>query len=83
MVFFKTLDIRGLNFSASFELVVKEFGKIRKNGILEIILDRKKNFTEGFKNWARTNGHNFSDMEDNNRLVRVFIRKGGRPAQTA
>lgn len=78
MVLFKTLDIRGLHFSNGFQLAVKEFGGIKKNGILEIILDRKRNFTEAFKNWARSNGYNFSDIDDGSRMIRVFIKKCNR-----
>ena len=74
MVLFKTLDLRGLPFSNGFQLAQQEFGHIKKNGILEIILDRKKNFTEAFKNWARTNGHNISDIDDN-LMIRLFIKK--------
>lgn len=76
MVLFKTVDVRGLHFTYAFELALKELRRIKKNGILEIILDKKKNFTAAFKNWARDNGHNFSDLDNDNRMIRIFIEKG-------
>ena len=75
MVIFKTLDLRGLTFSNGFQLAQREFGRIKKNGIMELILDPKKNFTTAFKDWARSNGHNISDIDDDNRMIRIFIKK--------
>ena len=75
MLLFKTLGLRGLPFSNGFQLAQREFDHIKKNGVLEIILDRHKNFTEAFKNWARTDGHNISDINDDNRMIRLFIKK--------
>jgi len=76
MILFKTLDLRGLPFSYGFDLTSKELKRIKIDGILELIMDRKKNFTEAFKKWAKSNGHKVSNVDDDNRMVRVFIKKG-------
>ena len=73
---FKTIDIRGLSFFNAFQLASEEFRRIKKNGILELILDKKKNFTEDFSKWAKSQGHKISDIEADHRMVRLFIRKG-------
>tara|TARA_Y100000590_G_scaffold402125_1_gene487569 strand:+ start:1074 stop:1322 length:249 start_codon:yes stop_codon:yes gene_type:complete len=75
---FKTIDIRGLSFFNAFQLASEEFRRIKKNGILELILDKKKNFTEDFSKWAKSQGHKISDIEADHRMVRLFIRKGSR-----
>jgi TusA-related sulfurtransferase len=75
MATFKTLDIRGLSFFNAFEETSKAFNKISKNGALEIILDRKKNFTDAFKAWAKSRGYRISDIDDDHRMVRLFIEK--------
>lgn len=75
MTVFKTLDIRGLSFFNAFEEALKAFRGIRKNGTLELILDRKKNFIEAFENWARRKGYRISDIDDDNRMIRLFIKK--------
>ena len=75
MVMFKTLDIRGLSFFNAFQETSKAFSEIKKNGALEIILDRKKNFTDAFKTWAKSKGYNISDIDDDPRWVRLFINK--------
>ena len=49
MAVFKTLDIRGHSFFSAFDLTSKAFHGINRDGVLEIILDRKKNFTDAFK----------------------------------
>ena len=56
----------------------EEFTRIKKNGILELIVDKKKNFTEDFSKWAENQGFKISDIEDDPRMVRLFIRKGSR-----
>ena len=76
MILFKTLDLRGLPFTYGFDLTSKELKRIKTHGILEIIMDRKKNFTEAFRKWANNHGHKFSKVDDDNRMVRVFIKKG-------
>ena len=78
MEMFRTLDIRGLSFFKAFQLASEEFRRIKKNGILELILDRKKNFTEDFSKWAKTKGYKISDIEADHRMIRLFIRKGSR-----
>ena len=76
MEMFRTLDIRGLSFFKAFQLASEEFRTIKKNGILELIVDKKKNFTEDFSKWAKNQGYKISDIEDDHRMVRLFIRKG-------
>ena len=78
MEMFRTLDIRGLSFFKAFQLASDEFSRIKKNGILELILDKKKNFTEDFSKWAKSQGYKISDIEADHRMVRLFIRKGSR-----
>jgi TusA-related sulfurtransferase len=78
MEMFRTLDIRGLSFFKALQLATDEFTRIKKNGILELIVDKKKNFTEDFSKWARNQGFKISDIEDDPRMVRLFIRKGSR-----
>ena len=78
MEMFRTLDIRGLSFFKAFQLTSDEFSRIKKNGILELILDKKKNFTEDFSKWAKSQGYKISDIEDDHRMVRLFIKKGSR-----
>ena len=78
MEMFRTLDIRGLSFFKAFQLASDEFRRIKKNGILELILDKKKNFTEDFSKWAKSQGYKISDIEADHRMVRLFIRKGSR-----
>ena len=78
MEMFKTLDIRGLSFFKAFELASAEIKRIRKNGILELILDKKKDFTEDFTKWAKSQGCRISDIEDDHRMVRLFIHKDSR-----
>ena len=78
MEMFRTLDIRGLSFFKAFQLTSDEFRRIKKNGILEVILDKKKNFTEDFSKWAKSHGYKISDIEADHRMVRLFIRKDSR-----
>jgi len=75
MVMFKTLDIRGLSFFNAFQEMSKAFSDIKINGALEIILDRQKNFTGAFKTWAKSKGYRTSDIDDDHRMVRLFIKK--------
>ena len=81
MEMFKTLDIRGLSFFKAYQLASEEFKKIKKNGILELIVDKQKNFTEDFSKWAKSQGGKIFDIEDDHRMVRLFIRKGSRVAK--
>ena len=78
MEMFRTLDIRGLSFFKAFQLASDEFRRLKKNGILELILDKKKNFTEDFSKWAKSQGYKISDIEADHRMVRLFIKKGSR-----
>ncbi|MBC8286659.1 MAG: hypothetical protein H8E42_04200 [Nitrospinae bacterium] len=73
---FKTIDIRGLSFFNALQLATKEFTRIKKNGILELIVDKKRNLTDALTKWAKTQGYKISDIEDDPRMVRLFIQKG-------
>ncbi len=75
MSVFKTLDIRGLSFFSAFDKTSKAFQGVKRNGILEIILDKKKNFTDAFRKWAETKGYTIFNMDEDNRMVRLFIKK--------
>jgi hypothetical protein len=68
MEMFKSLDIRGLSFYKAFDLA--------------LILDKKKNFTEDFTKWAKSQGCRISDIEDDPRMVRLFIHKNSRAMKT-
>ena len=81
MELFRTLDIRGLSFFKALQLATEEFTRLKKNGILELIVDKKKNFTEDFSKWAKSQGFKISDIEEDPRMVRLFIRKGSRPVK--
>ena len=75
MTVFKTLDIRGLSFSNGYEQTVEAIREVKINGVLELILDPKENFTQAFKKWAHSEGHRTSDVDSDNRIIRLFIRK--------
>jgi len=81
MEMFRTLDIRGLSFFKALQLATDEFRRIKKNGILELIVDKKKNLKEDLSKWAENQGFKISDIEDDHRMVRLFIRKGSRPVK--
>ena len=73
---FKTIDIRGLSFFNALKLTSKEFTCIKKNGVLELIVDKKKNITDAFSKWAKNQGYKISDIEEDPRMVRLLIQKG-------
>jgi TusA-related sulfurtransferase len=73
---FKTIDIRGLSFFNALQLAAKEFNRVKKNGILELIIDKKRDLTSAMSRWAENQGCKISDIEDDPRMVRLFIRKG-------
>ena len=73
---FKTIDIRGLSFFNALQLTSKEFNRIKKNGILELLVDKKKNLTDAFCKWAKNQGYKISDIEEDPRMVRLLIQKG-------
>ena len=75
---FKTIDIRGLSFFSALQLASKEFDRIKKNGILELIVDKKRNITDALSKWAKNQGYKISDIEDDPRMVRLFIHKSSR-----
>ena len=81
MEMFRSLDIRGLSFFKALQLATEEFRRIKKNGILELIVDKKKNFKEDLSKWAKNQGFKISDIEDDHRMVRLFIRKGSKPVK--
>ncbi|MBT3511092.1 MAG: hypothetical protein HN472_16320 [Nitrospina sp.] len=78
MEMFKSIDIRGLSFFSAMQLASQEFGRIKKNGILELIVDKKRNITDAISSWAKNQGYKISDIEDDPRMVRLFIRKSSR-----
>jgi len=75
MTIFKTLDIRGLSFFSGYEQTLEAIREVKINGVLELVLDPKNNFTQAFKKWARSEGYRATDVTDNNRIIRLFIRK--------
>jgi|GEM_PF-460985 len=77
MTNFKTLDIRGQSYFNGFEQASKAFSRIKKNGVLEIILDQRKNLLDAFKTWAKSKGYKISDIDVGHEMVRLFIKKGG------
>jgi TusA-related sulfurtransferase len=78
MEMFKTIDIRGLSFFSALQLASKEFDRIKKNGILELIVDKKRNIADALSKWAKNQGYKISDIEDDPRMVRLFIHKSSR-----
>ena len=78
MEMFKTVDIRGLSFFSALQLASKEFDRIKKNGILELIVDKKRNIVDALSKWAKNQGYKISDIEDDPRMVRLFIHKSSR-----
>ena len=78
MEVFKTIDIRGLSFFSALQLASKEFDRIKKNGILELIVDKKRNIADALSKWAKNQGYKISDIEDDPRMVRLFIHKSSR-----
>ena len=78
MEMFKTIDIRGLSFFSALQLASQEFNRIQKNGILELIVDKKRNITDALAKWAKNQGYKISDIEDDPRMVRLFIHKSSR-----
>ena len=78
MQVFKTLDIRGLSFFSASDKASKAFKGVTTNGILEIILDKKKNFTEAFQQWAESRGYSIFNRDEDPRMIRLFIKKQNR-----
>lgn len=74
MMMFKTVDTRGLSFFNALNLATTAFRDVKVDGILELIMDKKKNFTDAFRNWASSKGYIVSDVDE----VRLFIKKGSR-----
>ncbi len=72
---FKTLDIRGLSFFSASDKTSKAFKGVTPNGIVEIILDKKKNFTEAFQHWAEARGYSVFNRDEDPRMIRLFIKK--------
>ena len=78
MEMFKSIGIRGISFFNAMQLASEEFGRIKKNGILELIIDKKRNITDSISRWAKNQGYKISDIEDDPRMVRLFIKKSSR-----
>ena len=75
MTVFKTLDIRGLPFFNGYEQTIEAIRDIKVNGVLELILDPKENFTQAFKRWAHSEGYRATGVSSDNRINRLYIRK--------
>ncbi len=75
MTTFKSLDIRGLSFFNAFNMTNDAVNEVKTDGILEIILDKKKNFTDAFREWATERGYQVSGVDENDGLIRMFITK--------
>ena len=75
---FKTLDIRGLSFFSASVKTTKAFKGVTHNGILEILLDKKKNLAETFQRWAEARGYSIFTRDEDPRMVRLFIKKDGK-----
>ena len=75
---FKTLDIRGLSFFSASDKTSKAFKGVTQNGILEIVLDKKKNLSEVFQRWAETRGYSIFTRDEDPGLVRLFIKKNSK-----
>lgn len=72
---FKTLDIRGLSFFSASDKMSKAFKGVTRHGILEIILDKKKNISDVFQRWAEARGYSVFNRDEDPRMVRLFIKK--------
>lgn len=76
MTMFKTLDTRGLSFFSAMDQMARAFEKeVKTNGIVEIILDKKKNFSDAFGRWAKSKGYPVSSQGEDASLIRLFITK--------
>ncbi|MGV7219907.1 MAG: sulfurtransferase TusA family protein [Nitrospinales bacterium] len=75
MMVFKTVDTRGLSFFNALNLATKAFKEVKVDGMLELIMDKKKDFTDAFKQWASSKGYKVSDTEADGGLSRLFIKK--------
>ena len=75
MTVFKTLDVRGHSFFNALEMVNTAFKQIQMNGMLEIILDKKRNFLDAYQDWASSKGYKTSDIEENSLMIRWFLKK--------
>ena len=75
MTVFKSLDIRGLSFFNAFNMTNEAVNDVKADGILEIILDKKKNFSEAFRDWASSRGYEVSNVDEGDGLIRMFITK--------
>jgi len=79
MMVFKTVDTRGLSFFTALNLATKAFKEVKVDGMLELIMDKKKDFTDAFKQWASSKGYRVSDISGvDGRLSRLFIKKVSR-----
>ena len=68
----------GFHFSAHYNWHRKSLTASKKNGILELIVDKKRNITDALSKWADNQGYKISDIEDDPRMVRLFIHKSSR-----
>ena len=75
MTRFKTLDIRGMSFFNAYTKTSKALEGVKANGILEIILDKKRDFTEAFQHGAKSKGYKVSDVNESAGMIRLFLQK--------
>ena len=68
----------GFHFSAHCNWHRKSSTASKKNGLLELIVDKKRNITDALVKWAKNQGYKISDIEDDPRMVRLFIHKSSR-----
>ena len=79
MMVFKTVDTRGLSFFNALNLASQAFKEVKVDGMLELIMDKKKDFTDAFKQWASSKGYKVSDRSGaDDPLIRLFIKKASR-----
>ena len=79
MMVFKSVDTRGLSFFNALNLTTKAFKEVKVDGMLELIMDKKKDFTDAFKQWAASKGYKVSGRSGvDDALIRLFIKKVSR-----
>ena len=75
MTVFKSVDTRGLSFFSAMDQMTHAYEDVKADGILEVILDKKKSFAEAFKKLVETKGYRVSNTDEDNHLIRLFIQK--------
>ena len=78
MMVFKSVDTRGLSFFNALNLATNAFKEVKVDGMLELIMDKKRDFTDAFKQWASSKGYKISSSGADGGLIRLFIKKVSR-----